>query len=76
MTKEFHGLIDGKFTTETDNEFIDFYSYWEKIQQNNLPSLLTVAPLMSSVRMSSARLTINPSMSDLKEVTLKFRLCK
>ena len=69
-------MINGEFSAESDNEFVDFYSYWEKIKQNNLPSLLSVAPLMSSVRMSSARLSINPMMSDLQEVGLKFHLCK
>jgi hypothetical protein len=74
FAKRFHGLIDGELSADSDNEFVDFYSYWEKIQQNNVYSILNVAPLMSSVRMSTTRLVLNPSMSDLKEVSLKFRL--
>ena len=60
----------------TDNEFVDFYSYWEKIMQNNFVSLPIAAPLMSTARMSSAKVTWNPSQSELKQLAIKFQLCK
>ena len=75
-TKQFDGLLNGEFRYESDNEFIDFYSYWEKIRQNNLNSLPYTFPLMSSVRKSSARIALTPAMSELKEVALKIKLCK
>jgi hypothetical protein len=74
VAKTFTHYLNGEFRAETDNEFVDFYSYWEKIVQHDLISLLTVGPLMSSVRMSSAKLAINPSLSELKEIQLKINL--
>ena len=76
MSKPFNGLINGEFKFESDNEFVDFYSYWEKIKQHTPSSLPATLPFASSVRKSSTSLEINPSMSELKEVNLKLKLCK
>merc|ERR1712088_1251168 len=73
-SKPFTGLFNGEFRYESDNEFTDLYSYWEKIRQNSFSSFLTAAPIMSSVRKSSIKLVLNPQMSELKEVTLRIKL--
>ena len=72
--KEFDGVVKGNIKTESDNALVDFSSYWEKIRQHNLPSLLTLGPLMSSVRMSSLKLAIEPAMS--QEIDIKLKMCK
>lgn len=74
IDKTFNHFVNGEFRAEADKEFVDFYSYWEKIIQHNPISLLTAWPLMSSVRMSSAKLAINPALSEVKEVQLKVNL--
>ena len=76
FTKEFEGLMKGNIQFESDNTHIDLYSYWEKLRQHNVPSLLTLGPLVSSVKMSSFKLSIQPNMCQLNEVSLKFKLCK
>merc|ERR1712061_860819 len=73
-SKAFTGLFNGEFRYESDNEFTDLYSYWEKIKQNSFSSFLTAAPIMSSVRKSSLKVTLNPAMAELKEVTLRIKL--
>jgi len=74
VTKRFSGPLRGEFSYESDNKFIDLYSYWEKINQNSLDSIWTVYPLMSSVRFSTTKLTINPALCEMKEISLKLRL--
>lgn len=69
-------LMGGTLDYVSDNEFTDFYSYLEKIRENSLTSLPTTAAIISSVRMSSAQFTINPSSNALQEITLRFKLCK
>ena len=69
-------LMGGTLDYVSDNEFGDFYSYWEKIRENSLTSLPTTAALISSVRMSSAKFTINPSSNALKQIIFRFKLCK
>ena len=76
LNKEFQGLVKGNVQIESDNTYIDMYSYWEKLRQHNVPSLLTLGPLVSSVKMSSFKLSIQPNMCQLNEVNLKFKLCK
>merc|ERR1740124_1485494 len=73
-TKSFSGPVNGEFKYESDNEFTDFYSYWEKIRQTRLTSYPAILPFLSSVRKSSVQLQINPAMCELKEVALKLRL--
>jgi len=73
-TKQFTGLINAKFQYESDNDFIDFYSYWQKIKQNTIHTLPYTLPLPSSVRKSSAKLLVKHSLWELKEVALKIRL--
>merc|ERR1740136_439985 len=73
-TKSFSGPVNGEFKYESDNEFIDFYSYWEKIRQTRFTSYPEIVPFLSSVRKSSVKLEINPAMCELKEVALKLRL--
>ena len=72
--QEFNGVVKGNIKTESDNDLVDFPSYWEKIRQHNLPSLFTLGPLMSSIRMSSLKLAIEPAMS--QEIDIKLKLCK
>merc|ERR1711962_276181 len=72
--KEFQGFVKGNIQTVSDNRHVDFYSYWEKLRQHNVPSLLTVGHLVSSVKMASIKLNIQPSMCELKEVNLKLKL--
>merc|ERR1711962_1304786 len=74
VSKQFHAPINAQFRLESDNEFVDFYSYWEKIRQNSPSSLPVTLPMVSSVRKSSFRIEFNPSLSELKEVSLKLRL--
>merc|ERR1712061_69648 len=74
FSKHYNGPFNGQFNYESDNEFVDFYSYWEKIRQHSPCSLAHTLPLVSSVRKSSARMEINPAMSELKEVSLKLEL--
>merc|ERR1712055_234401 len=73
-TKSLSGPFNGEFKYESDNEFIDFYSYWEKIRQTRLASYPEIVPFLSSVRKSSVRLEINPAQCEVKEVALKLRL--
>lgn len=63
--------LSGQFKYESDNEFIDFDSYWEKIKENSLDSLMNVYSFMSSIRYSSARLSINPSHSEIKHAQIQ-----
>jgi len=72
--KQFTGLINAQFNYVSDNDFIDFYSYWQKIQQNSVNSLPHMAVLPSSVRKSEAKLEINPTLWELKQVQLKIQL--
>merc|ERR1719283_351092 len=74
FSKHFNGLFNGQFIYESDNEFVDFYSYLEKIRQHSPLSLPMTLPFVSSVRKSSARLEINAAMSELKKATLKIKL--
>lgn len=74
--KEFQGFVKGNIQYLSDNRYVDFYSYLEKLQQHNVPSLLTVGHLVSSVKMASVKLAIQPSMCQLKEINLKLKLCK
>merc|ERR1719370_2239392 len=74
FSKHFNGLFNGQFTYESDNEFVDFYSYLEKIRQHSPLSLPVTLPFISSIRKSSARLEINPAMCGLKKATLKIKL--
>ena len=76
FSKHFNGLFNGQFIYESDNEFVDFYSYLEKIRQHSPLSLPVTLPFVSSIRKSSARLEINPAMCELKKATLKIKLCK
>ena len=69
-------LMGGTLDYVSDNEFGDFYSYWEKIRENSLTSLPTTSAILSSVRMSSAQFTINPSSNALKQIIFRFKLCK
>merc|ERR1719334_766806 len=74
FSRHFNGLFNGQFIYESDNEFVDFYSYLEKIRQHSPLSLPMTFPFVSSVRKSSARLEINAAMSELKKATLKIKL--
>ena len=76
FTKELEGLMEGNIQFESDNSYIDLYSYWEKLRQHNVPSLLTLGPLVSSVKMSSFKLSIQPSMCLMNEISLRLKLCK
>ena len=76
FSRHFNGLFNGQFIYESDNEFVDLYSYLEKIRQHSPLSLPMTLPFVSSVRKSSARLEINAAMSELKKATLKIKLCK
>ena len=68
--------LSGQFKYESDNKFIDLSSYWEKIKENSLDSLMNVYPFMSSIRYSSARLSINPSYSEIKHAQIQLDICK
>jgi hypothetical protein len=74
LDKTFNHYLNGEVQFQADKEFVDFYSYYEKIIQHNPISLLTAWPLMSSVKMSSAKLAINPALSEVKEVQLRVNL--
>ena len=76
--KEFQGqsLIHSNIQAECDNTYVDFYSYWEKLRQHNIPSLLNVGSLESSVRYASVKVAIQPHSSQLNEMNLKLKLCK
>merc|ERR1719436_2009754 len=67
-------LVKGQFNYESDNKFIDFYSYWEKIRQTRLTSYPEVIGFLSSLRKTSVSLELKPGMCELKEVALKLRL--
>ena len=75
-TKQFTGLINAEFQYESDNDYIDLYSYWQKIKQNTINTIPYTLPLPSSVRKSSAKLVIKPTLWELKQVALKIKLCK
>ena len=76
--KEFQGqsLIHSNIQAECDNTYVDFYSYWEKLRQHNIPSLLNVGSLESSVRYASVKVAIQPHSSQLSEMNLRLNLCK
>ena len=76
--KEFQGqsLIHSNIQAECDHTYVDFYSYWEKLRQHNIASLLNVGPLESSVRYASVKVAIQPHSSQLNEINLKLKLCK
>merc|ERR1719334_2213968 len=74
FSKSFSGLASGKFTYESDNEFVDFFSYWQKIRQHSPLSLPMTLPFVSSVRKSSVRLEIDTARSEFKKALLKVKL--
>jgi thioredoxin 1 len=73
-SKQSNGLVYGEFKFESDNKFIDFYSYWEKIRQTNIAAYPEVIPFLSSVRKSSVTVILDPIKCEMKEVSLKLRL--
>jgi len=73
-TKLFSRHINAQFNYESDNDFVDIYSYWKIIKQNTINSLPYTAILPSTVRKSSAKLQMTPSWWGIKEVGLKFKL--
>jgi len=74
VDQRFDSYISGQFHYESDNKFVDLYSYWEKIKENSLDSLLNVYPFMSSVRYSRSKLSVNPSQSNFKHANINFDL--
>ena len=69
-------MIHSNVQAECDNTYVDFNSYWEKLRQHNIPSLLNVGPLESSVKYASVKVAIQPRSSQLNEMNLKLKLCK
>merc|ERR1719167_1638719 len=74
LSKSFTGLVGGEFIYESDNEFVDYFSYWQKIRQHSPLSLPMTLPLVSSVRKSSVRLEIDLARSEFKKALLKVKL--
>jgi hypothetical protein len=68
--------LDAQFISESDNKYVDLYSYWQKIRQHNFVSLYNTLFLTSSLRMSSTKILFNPQLSKTKELSLSFSLCK
>ena len=68
--------IDARLQTVSDNKFTDLFSYWEKIRQHGVASLVNSFFLPSSLRMSSSKIIFNPQQSRTKEVSLTFGLGK
>lgn len=66
--------LSAKLVAESNNLYSDLYSYLEKIKQTSMNSLLSVASIPSSIRMSSTKLKYNPSQSQTKEFQLRIKL--
>lgn len=66
--------LSAKLVAESNNLYSDLYSYLEKIKQTSMNSVLPVASIPSSVRMSSTKLKYSPSQSSTKEFQLRIKL--
>jgi len=66
--------LSAHLKTESDAEWLDLYSYYEKLSQNSLTSLMEALPIMSSLRLSSAEILYNPALSASKEILLKLKI--
>jgi len=68
--------LDVQIIGESDNKYVDLYSYWQKIRQHNLNSLVNSFFVPSTIRWSSGKIVFNPQQSKTKELSLTFSLRK
>jgi hypothetical protein len=68
--------LDAQLIAESDNKYVDLYSYWQNIREHNFVSLYNTMLMTSSLRMSSTKILFNPQQSKTKEISLSFSLCK
>ena len=66
--------LSSKLSLETDAQYNDLFSYWEKLRQHSPASVLSLGLLPSSIRKFSAKLIYNPAETDIKELTVHFSL--
>lgn len=60
---------------ESDNEFIDFASYYHKIKEHSIVSIMTFPSiLVSSLRHTSAKILFSPARSETKEIEFVLKL--
>jgi hypothetical protein len=68
--------LSSKLIAETDAEYVDLYSYWEKIQEHSPLSMVSLGFLPSSIKKTSTKIVYNPTESESKEFAVRFSLAQ
>merc|ERR1719249_626392 len=66
--------LSGQLMYQSENKFTDLYSYITKIVQHSPLTVVPAAVFPSSMKMSSVRIELHPSVSEAKELNLVVRL--
>jgi len=68
--------VSSKLQAESDAQYVDLYSYWEKLRQHSPATVSQMALLPGSIRKSSFKIVYNPSESETKEFNVRFNLAQ